>query len=96
MENTIAAAGKELEDAFTGGIGFDSLANSLERLNSFNDEYLTKTNQIYETQKLMRQAQQASDRTDNQASKIKLKNFMNETQQLQEKNKLSNLDLEIQ
>lgn len=96
LENTIAAAGKELEDAFTNGMGFDALSNSLDRLSTFQDEYLTKVNQVYETQKMIRDAQQAADKTDNQASKIKLKAFMEETQQLQNKNQMSKLDLEIQ
>jgi len=56
MENTIAAAGKELEDAFTNGMGFDALSDSIDRLSSYQDVYLTKTNQVYETQKMMRTA----------------------------------------
>jgi predicted nuclease with TOPRIM domain len=44
---------------------------------------------------MMRTAAQAADRTDNAASKERLKNFMNELGDLQEKNQLSNLELEI-
>ena len=95
MQNTIDAAAHDLEAAFTGGMGFDSLSNSLDRLVTFQDEYLTKTNQLYETQKIMRTAQQASDKTDNEAAKLKFKNYISEIQQLQEKDQLSQLDLEI-
>ena len=95
MQNTMDAAAHDLEAAFTGGMGFDSLSNSLDRLVTFQDEYLTKTNQLYETQKIMRTAQQASDKTDNEAAKLKFKNYISEIQQLQEKDQLSQLDLEI-
>ena len=96
LENTVAAAAKGLQNALTNNMGFDALMDSIDRLSTYQDVYLTKTNQIYETQKMMRTAQKAADATDNQASKIKLKNFMLETQSLQEKNTLSQLELEIQ
>ena len=95
MENTMAQAARELELAMTDGIGFDALNNSMDRLNEYSDIYLTKTNQVYEIQKMMRTAAQAADKTDNAASKERLKNFMNELGDLQEKNQLSNLELEI-
>lgn len=96
MENAMAEAAQSMEDAFTDNMGFDALNDSLDRLNSYADEYLTKTNQIYETQKLMNTAQQAADKTTNQAAKQRLQNFIEETQELQEKTQLSNLELEIQ
>ena len=96
LENSVAAAAKDLENALSNNMGFDALMDSIDRLSTYQDIYLTKTNQIYETQKMMRTAQKAADATDNQASKVKLKNFMLETQSLQEKNTLSKLELEIQ
>ena len=96
LENSVAAAAKDLENALSNNMGFDALMDSIDRLSTYQDIYLTKTNQIYETQKMMRTAQKAADATDNQASKVKLKNFMLETQSLQEKNILSKLELEIQ
>ena len=95
MENVMKKAAHEMEQAFTSGLGFDTLSNSIERLSSLSDEYLTKTNQIYETQKLINTAQQASDNTTNNAAKIRLKNFQDEIAALQEKNKLTKLDLDI-
>jgi len=95
MENTMAKAARDLEMSFTDGVGFDALNDSMDRLNEYSDIYLTKTNQIYEVQKMMRTAQQAADKTDNASSKQRLKAFMDELGDLQEKNKLSNLELEI-
>lgn len=95
MENTMAQAAHDMEMAFTNGMGFDLLNDSLDRLNSYADEYLTKTNQIYETQTLINTAQKAIDKTTNEAAKVRLKSFTEEIQQLQEKNQLSHLELEI-
>jgi hypothetical protein len=44
----------------------------------------------------MRTAQQALDSTTNNAAKIRLQNYIDETEALQDKNQLSNLELEIQ
>jgi hypothetical protein len=38
-----------MEMAFSGGLGFDTVSNSLSRLSTISDEYYTKTNQLYET-----------------------------------------------
>ena len=95
MENTMAKAAHDMEMAFSNGMGFDLLNDSLDRLNSYANEYLTKTNQIYETQTLINTAQKAIDRTTNEAAKARLKSYTEEIQQLQEKNKLSNLELDI-
>lgn len=95
MENAMAEAAAEMEKAFTDGMGFDALSNSLNRLSSYADEYLTKTNQMYETQKLINTAQQAADKSTNEAAKVRLKAYTDEIEQLQNKNQLSNLELEI-
>lgn len=95
MENAMAEAAAEMEKAFTDGMGFDALSNSLSRLSSYADEYLTKTNQMYETQKLINTAQQAADKSTNEAAKARLNAYTNEIEQLQNKNQLSNLELEI-
>lgn len=95
LENAMAEAAAEMEKAFTQGMGFDAVSSSLDRLSSYADEYLTKTNQIYETQKLINMAQQAIDKTTNEAAKARLKAYNDEIAQLQSKNKLSNLELEI-
>ena len=95
MENAMAQAAHELEMAFTEGMGFSALNDSLDRLNAYADEYLTKTNQIYETQTLINTVQRAIDKTTNEAAKARLKSYTEEIQSLQEKNQLSNLELDI-
>ena len=96
VENKLAGLAQSLEDALTGGTSFDELTTSLERAASLQEEYLTTTNQIYETNKLMRTAQQEIDKTTNTVAKQRLKDFIKETDQLQDKSKLSQYELEIQ
>jgi len=72
------------------------MTTSLERAASLQEEYLTATNQLYETTKLMRTAQTDLDKTSNITAKNKIKAFIEETAQLQEQGKLSNYELEIQ
>jgi hypothetical protein len=59
VENELNQLGQKLENALTEGFGgsFDNMTNMLQRANSLQEEYLTTTNKIYETNKLMRQAQ---------------------------------------
>ena len=96
LENKLSGLAQDLENALTGGTSFDQLANGLSRAASIQEEYLTTTNQIYETNKLMRTAQQEIDKTSNSIAKNKLKQFIGETEQLQNQNKLSKYELEIQ
>jgi hypothetical protein len=70
--------------------------DDFDKLNERQEEYLTKTNQVYETNKLMRTASKALDETDNKVAKQKLKNFVDETKSLQENTQLSKYELEIQ
>jgi hypothetical protein len=83
IENNMAKIADTLEKALTNGVGFDSLMDGFDKLNTRQEEYLTKTNQIYETNKLMRTANKALDETDNSVAKQKLKNFIEETKALQ-------------
>ena len=96
IQNNMTKLADDLEKALTGGIGFESLMNEFDMLNTRQEEYLTKTNQIYETNKLIRQASQKVDQTDNKVAKQKMQNFIEETKSLQENNKLSEYELEIQ
>ena len=94
-ENAIEGASYEMEQALTGGLGFDELANSMDRVSQTSDLLLTKTNQIYETNKLMRQLSQDIDKVDSLAAKTKLKNFRDEIQDMQDMNEMSKFDLEV-
>ena len=95
MENTMAKAAREMEMAFTNNMGFDALSNSLNRLSATADVYLTETNKIYETQTLINKAQKDIDKTTNNAAKIRLKNYQEEIELLQDKNKLTKVELDI-
>lgn len=96
FENNVAKAAQRLENSLTGGTSFNQVNTSLERAKSLQEEYLTATNQIYETTKLMRTAQQAIDKTTNTVAKQRIKGFLDETKALQEKERLSKYELELQ
>ena len=95
-ENAMSELAANLEDVLTGGTSMDQLATAMDRMVSLQEEYLTTTNKIYETNKLMRVAQQAIDKSSNSITKNRLKNFINETQALQDQSQLSEYELEIQ
>ena len=96
VENKLAGLAKTLEESLTGGSSFEQINTQLERAASLQEEYLTTTNQIYETNKLMRTAQQEIDKSTNLVAKQRLKDFIKETDQLQNKSKLSQYELDIQ
>ena len=96
LENSLNEYAQSLENALTGNTSFDQMNAKLERAASLQEEYLTTTNKIYETNKLMNQAQQEIDKTSNTVAKRKLKSFIDETNQLQQQGKLSQFELEIQ
>ena len=96
FENTFNKLSDELEKALTDGMGFESMLDDFDLLNQQQEEFLTKTNQIYETNKLMRTAMKAADDTSNKAAKQKIKNFVEETKKLQETTRLSKYELEVQ
>ena len=96
LENKLADLGKTLEQALTGGTSFEQLTTQMERAASLQEEYLTSTNQIYETTKMMRAAQQEIDKTTNTVAKNKIANFIVETKQLQNQSKLSRYELDVQ
>ena len=96
IENNLSDYAQNLENTLTGGTSFDQMTTSLERAASLQEEYLTATNQLYETTKLMRTAQTDLDKISNITAKNKIKAFIEETAQLQEQGKLSNYELEIQ
>jgi hypothetical protein len=57
VENELADLGKTLEKSLTGEFGnFENLTTSMERANSLQEEYLTTTNKMYETNKMIASA----------------------------------------
>ena len=96
IQNKLSDFAKTLEQQLTGGTSFDEMTTSIERAASLQEEYLTTTNQIYETTKMMRTAEKALDETTNTAAKNKLKGFIETTKQLQNQGKLSQYELDMQ
>lgn len=95
-DNKINQIYQDSERRLAGAWGsFDEVANALSRQRALDDEYLTKTNQIYETNTLLRKLQQDMDKTDNAASKLRLKNFSDEILAMQQKERLNKTDLDI-
>lgn len=76
-------------------MGLDQMIDSMSNLKTYADEFLTKTNQLYETNKMMRTLESDMAKTSNSAAKQKLNNFSKEIQKAKEQNQLSNLELEI-
>jgi ElaB/YqjD/DUF883 family membrane-anchored ribosome-binding protein len=68
VQNNVDKLRDDLEKSLTNGLGFDALMDDFDKLNARQEEYLTKTNQIYETNKLMREANKAIDSTDNKVA----------------------------
>lgn len=88
-------AADAMNKALTDGMGWDVLNDSMSRTSAYQDEYLTKTNQIYEMNKLLNQVNSVIDKTDNQGAKNRYAQFAKEIEQLREKNQLSQLELDI-
>lgn len=96
LENKLAEIADVLENALTGGLSFDELSMQMEHAQGIQEEYLATTNKIYETNKMIRNAQNEIDKTTNTVAKQKLKAFQQETQQLQNQGQLSKFELDIQ
>lgn len=96
LTNTLGAARKKFEEALAGsGSSIDSIIAQIERLNSVQEEYLTTTNKMYETNKLINQAQLDMDKTDNSRAKQQLADYIKYIEQLQKSGELSQFELEL-
>lgn len=96
VETTFDSISATLEKSLTGGVGFDRMLDDFEMLDRQQEEFLTKTNQIYETNKLIRTANQEIEKIDNEIAKKKLRSYVEETKNLQNNNKLSKYELDVQ
>lgn len=95
LANEIEKAFKEVEDQMTDNMGFDSILNDMERMNTLTDEYLTNTNKMYETNKLIAGAQQAIDKTTNLQAKQQYQHYIEYIEQLQTAGNLTQTELEV-
>lgn len=75
--------------------GLDEILQRMSLTSTRQDEYLTSTNKIYETNKMLRNLQKDMSAIDNKTAKSKYLAFANEIKQLQNKDELSNLELTI-
>ena len=93
--NSLAQIMSNWEEAITNEEGFDWLSESMSRAKAIQDQYLTTTNKIYETNTLMRKVQNDIDKTSSKISKEKLANFNKEIEAAQNSEKLSKNSMEI-
>ena len=95
-DNNIEALNASFEKLATGGDGFDVLKNKMSSLSEHAEEFLTDTNKIYETEKMIRNIDKEIGSTSNTIAQQKLKAFRQQTQELQNQEELSQFELDIQ
>ena len=95
FNNSIASAMQNVEDYFTNNLGWDYIIAAMKRASTVQEEYLTKTNQIYETNILMKKIAQDIDKANSTQVKNRLKAFSDEVLALQNQEKLNKNSLEI-
>lgn len=96
LSNALQAAADKMEKSMSGIYGnFDRLNDAIGHMKTLSDEYLTNTNKIYETNKLLRKIEQDTMKTTNASAKAKYSAFAKEIEQLQQKDKLSAFELSI-
>ena len=97
LTNTLGQAKKEFQKAVFGDSTYtiEDMINKISRMNQVQEEFLTDTNKLYETNKLIRQAQLDMDKTSNQRAKQQYNDYIKSIEQLQKKGKLSAFELEL-
>ena len=95
LTNSIEKAFKEAELSMTNDLGFDSILTDMERMNTLTDEFLTNTNKMYETNKMISSAQLAIDKTQNAQAKQKYQDYIKYIEQLQVSGNLTQTELQI-
>lgn len=95
LENARAKSMAVYEEMLTDGLGFDYVDGLLERQSTLQEEYLTKTNQVFETTKMLRKLQSDMDATNNRAAKQRLSNFSKEIEDLKNRESMTKADLEL-
>ena len=94
--NTMAQVRKDFEASLSDSWkSFEELNTQIDRLTTSQEEYLTRTNQLYETNKLIRQATLDMNKIENSQAKEKYKDYIKYIEQLQNEEELSKAELEI-
>lgn len=73
----------------------EEMTSQFNRQTEIQDFFLTKTNKMYETSKMIRQAQLAMDKTDNELSKKKYQGYIKLVENLQGQAEVSQEELDI-
>jgi hypothetical protein len=94
FENAIEQAKIDFEEAMFGG-RLSSVIESIEMLNAKQEEILTTTNKIYETNKLIRNVEKDIEATTNNRAKQAYAEFQNKVKQKQEQNELTKFELDL-
>ena len=94
FENAIEQAKIDFEEAMFGG-RLSSVIESIEMLNAKQEEVLTTTNKIYETNKLIRNVEKDIEATTNNRAKQAYAEFQNKVKQKQEQNELTQFELDL-
>ena len=94
-QNTLDAVRDKWDKLATDGMGWDALLDSMDRAKSIQDEYLTTTNKLYETNTLLRKVNKDINSTDSMISKEKLNDFAKMVEARQKDNQLTQSGMEI-
>lgn len=98
LENDLAKYAQQLSENLVEGLGFgnlDEYLDTIDKLNTSQEEYLTTTNKVYETNKLIRQAQEDMAENDSLLAKQRYQEYIDYVEQLQEQGRLSEYELKI-
>ena len=98
LENDLANYAQQLSENLVEGLGFgnlDEYLDTIDKLNTSQEEYLTTTNKVYETNKLIRQAQEDMAENDSLLAKQRYQEYIDYVEQLQEQGRLSEYELRI-
>lgn len=94
LENNLNKAQQKLEKSLFGMSAEDYMTD-MERRNKLQEEFLTTTNKMYETNKLIHNAELAMEKTDNVRAKQQYQEYIKQIEQMQKKGKLSSYELSI-
>lgn len=94
FENAIEQAAVDFEQAMFGG-SLNSVIENIEMMNARQEELLTTTNKIYETNKLIRSIEKDIEATSNNRAKQAYNEFQNKVKQKQEQNQLTQFELDL-
>ena len=94
FENSIEQATIDFEEAMFG-TSLESVIESIEMVRARQEELLTTTNKIYETNKLIRNVEKDIEATTNNRAKQAFAEFQNKVKQKQEQNQLTQFELDL-